>query len=50
MALLDVRPYDRQYYETVLKPFLPQRIIDCHAHVWLEEFHRQGGQREGSQL
>ena len=50
MALLDVKPYDKQYYENVLKPFLPKRFIDCHAHIWLEEFHRKGGLREGSQL
>lgn len=49
MALLDVKPYDKQYYESVLKPFLPKRFIDCHAHIWLEEFHRKGGLREGSQ-
>lgn len=50
MALLDVKPYDKQYYETVLKPFLPQTFIDCHAHVWLKEFHRQEEARDGSQL
>lgn len=49
MALLDVKPYDREYYETYLKPFLPKRFIDCHTHVWLEEFHSKGGLRGGSQ-
>jgi len=49
MALLDVKPYDKEYYETILKPFLPKRFIDCHTHVWLEEFHSKGDAREGSQ-
>lgn len=49
MPLLDIKPYDRQYYETVLRPFLPKTFIDCHAHIWLHEFHREGGLREGSQ-
>ena len=47
--LLKVKPYDREYYEEYLKPFLPDRFIDCHAHIWLKEFHREGGLREGSQ-
>lgn len=50
MALLDVKPYDKWYYETVIKPFLPEKFIDCHTHIWLEEFHRKGDMREGSQL
>ena len=50
MSLLQVNAYDTWYYETYLKSFLPPRIIDCHAHVWLEEFHARGGLREGSQL
>ena len=49
MPLLDVNSYDQQYYNTVLKPFLPRKFIDCHAHIWLTEFHRAGGLREGSQ-
>ena len=31
MALLDVKPYDKQYYEEILKPFLPEKFIDCHT-------------------
>ena len=50
MPLLDVKPYDKQYYETVLKPFLPKKFIDCHAHIWLKEFHKKGEARDGSQL
>lgn len=50
MALFEVRPYDREVYEQELKPFLPKKFIDCHAHVWLEEFHSKQEIREGSQL
>lgn len=49
MALLNLTEYDKMFYETELKPFLPKRFIDCHAHVWLKEFHREGGLREGTQ-
>lgn len=49
MALFDVNPYDREYYETVLKPFLPKKFIDCHAHIWLQEHNPHDKMREGSQ-
>ena len=49
MALLDVKPYDKQYYEEILKPFLPKRFIDCHAHVWLPEHNPVDRIRDGSQ-
>jgi hypothetical protein len=31
---LEIREIDRQYYESRLKAFLPERIIDIHAHIW----------------
>ena len=37
MALLDVKPYDRQFYEEKLKDFLPDTFIDCHTHIWIPE-------------
>ena len=49
MALLDVKPYDKQYYEEILKPFLPKRFIDCHAHVWLMEHDPNKTLRSGTQ-
>ena len=49
MALLDVKPYDKQYYTEIIKPFLPERFIDCHTHIWLKEHHPKQGFREGSQ-
>ena len=38
MALLNVNAYDKKFYEENLKDFLPDTFIDCHTHVWLEEF------------
>lgn len=35
MALnLEIRDVDRAFYDEVLEPFLPKRIIDVHTHVW----------------
>ncbi len=36
MSLLDVKPYDKWFYETQLRDFLPQTFIDCHTHIWLD--------------
>ncbi|MBQ6832518.1 MAG: amidohydrolase family protein [Oscillospiraceae bacterium] len=36
MALFEVTANDRRIYEQELKDFLPERIIDVHAHVWLD--------------
>ena len=35
MSLLDVTKFDREFYETRLKDFLPDTFIDCHTHLWL---------------
>ena len=37
MALLDVKPYDKWFYEEKLKNFLPDTFIDCHTHIWIPE-------------
>ena len=37
MSLLNVTPYDRQFYEERLQEFLPDTFIDCHTHIWLDE-------------
>lgn len=37
MALFEVTANDKRIYEEQLKDFLPQKIIDVHAHVWLDE-------------
>lgn len=39
MALLEVKPYDKKIYEEELKDFLPDKILDIHTHVWLEELN-----------
>lgn len=39
MSLFEVKPHDTQFYEKYLKDFLPPKIIDVHAHIWLDE-HR----------
>lgn len=49
MSLLTVTEYDKYYYNSFLKDFLPQKFIDCHAHIWLKHFHSESLMREGSQ-
>jgi predicted TIM-barrel fold metal-dependent hydrolase len=39
--LFEIKPVDTQFYETRLKDFLPDDIIDIHTHVWLDRFKRQ---------
>lgn len=36
MALFEVTDYDRKIYNEELKDFIPQKIFDVHAHVWLD--------------
>jgi predicted TIM-barrel fold metal-dependent hydrolase len=36
MSLFEIKPVDTEYYETRLRDFLPDRIIDMHTHVWKE--------------
>jgi hypothetical protein len=38
--LFDVKGVDRRFYQEKLQSFLPQRIIDVHTHVWLQDFRR----------
>ena len=39
MALLQRMPYDDYFYNEHLKEFLPDKFVDCHAHIWLKHFH-----------
>ena len=48
MGLLDVRPYDREFYETQLKPWLPERIFDCHTHIWKSDLILNNGKKRRS--
>ncbi len=47
--LLNVLPHDRAVYEKELKDFLPDTFVDCHTHIWLNEFEFKETIREGSQ-
>ncbi len=38
MALFEVTAYDQKVYEEELKDFLPNKILDVHTHVWLDEY------------
>jgi uncharacterized protein len=38
--LFEVNDNDRAIYETEIEPYLPERIIDIHSHVWLDRFKR----------
>ena len=37
MALFQVTDYDKYIWDTELKDWLPENIIDVHTHVWLKE-------------
>ena len=39
MPLFEYNQVDRDYYEREIRDFIPQRIIDVHTHVYLEEFN-----------
>ena len=47
MALLDYKPYDREFYETELKPYLPKRFIDCHTHIFIKEMKKTDSYKAG---
>ncbi len=38
--LFEVKDVDREFYRERLEHFLPGRLIDIHAHVWLREFRK----------
>ena len=38
MALFEVTAYDKKIWEEELKDFLPDKILDVHTHVWLDEY------------
>jgi len=48
MALFEVTAHDRAVYEQELKDFLPRRLFDVHAHVWLDS-HRLPEEHTGEQ-
>ena len=38
MPLFEVKQIDKDYYQNIIKDFIPDTIIDAHAHVFLKEF------------
>lgn len=38
MVHLPFTAYDQEFYDANLKDFLPDTFIDCHNHIWLDEF------------
>lgn len=43
MPLFEVTDYDREFYESRIRDFVPDRVIDIHTHCWLEEFRIDDG-------
>ncbi|WP_141504702.1 amidohydrolase family protein [Paenibacillus luteus] len=41
MSLFQMKEVDKVYYDTKLKEFLPDKIIDIHTHVWLDSIRIQ---------
>lgn len=48
MFQLRTTAYDRQVYETELRNFLPDKMIDIHTHIWKNTFRPQGQPNGGS--
>ncbi|MEA4965252.1 MAG: amidohydrolase family protein [Oscillospiraceae bacterium] len=47
MALFEVTDYDKQVYEEELRDFLPDKLLDVHAHVWLDRLNGAPRQAPG---
>lgn len=48
--LLDIKPYDVQFYNENLRDFLPDTFIDCHTHIWKDAFCTKKDDKLRSQL
>ena len=48
MFQLNLTDYDRRVYETELRGFLPDNLIDIHTHIWKNTFRPQGEPNGGS--
>ena len=46
--MITLNEYDKKVYDTELKGFLPDEFIDCHTHVWKDEFPWQGDSNGGA--
>lgn len=38
--LFEVKDIDKEFYETRLRDWLPEKMIDIHVHLWLDRFRR----------
>lgn len=45
--LFEVKDIDTRFYQEKLQGFLPERIIDIHTHVWLDEFRISRNEASG---
>ena len=48
MAVFTPTEYDKHVYETELRDFLPEKIVDCHVHIWDETCMRTRSYNGGS--
>ena len=39
----EMSDYDKKIYEEQLKDFLPEKMIDCHIHVWPKDCIKKRG-------
>ena len=39
--LATLTDYDIQFYKNNIQAFMPDNIIDCHAHIWLKKFETE---------
>ena len=42
-AFADVRPGETCFYEQLIKGFIPERVFDCHAHLYRQDLLGGGG-------
>jgi predicted TIM-barrel fold metal-dependent hydrolase len=41
MSLFEVKPVDTEYYQTHIRDFVPDRMVDMHTHVWKAELRKR---------
>ena len=46
--MLVMNDYDKWVYETQLKSFLPDQLLDCHVHCWPDNIPKAGSPNGGS--
>lgn len=49
MALFQVTQHDKDIYDKQLRDFLPDKILDVHAHVWLDSLVEKEAEPEGTE-